>query len=169
MIEIREIQKQDYKKAQKFAIQGMHLNWYMDNETILSLYSKYFWYMELNRATKAYGAYVNDCFVGVLLADMNGEKKRYHSFWRTIFVKALAHMTQRIRRCLRLSAKSGNPMGKSFFLLPTRNVKSRGLAQPCFPQLKRKNRGNWFISTPTMPAPISFMNTEDLRNQKQKM
>ncbi len=45
MVEIREIQKQDYKKAQKFAIQGMHLNWYMDNETILSLYSKYFWHM----------------------------------------------------------------------------------------------------------------------------
>lgn len=88
MIEIREIQKQDYKKAQKFAIQGMHLNWYMDNETILSLYSKYFWHMELNRATRAYGAYVNDYFVGVLLADMKGEKKRYHSFWRTVFVKA---------------------------------------------------------------------------------
>ena len=88
MIEIREIQKQDYKKAQKFAIQGMHLNWYIDNEIILSLYSKYFWHMELNRATKAYGAYVNDRFVGVLLADMNGGKKRYHSFWGTIFVKA---------------------------------------------------------------------------------
>ena len=88
MIEIREIQKQDYKKAQKFAIQGMHLNWYMANETILSLYSKYFWHMELNRATRAYGAYVNDYFVGVLLADMKGEKKRYHSFWRTVFVKA---------------------------------------------------------------------------------
>lgn len=76
------------KRLQKFAIQGMHLNWYMDNETILSLYSKYFWHMELNRATRAYGAYANDYFVGVLLADMKGEKKRYHSFWRTVFVKA---------------------------------------------------------------------------------
>ena len=56
MVEIREMQKKDYKKAQEFAIQGMHLDWYMDNETILSLYSKYFWHMELNRATKAYGA-----------------------------------------------------------------------------------------------------------------
>lgn len=87
MIEIREIQKQDYKRAQKFAIQGMHLNWYMDSNMILSLYSKYFWHMELNRATKVYGAYVNGYFVGALLADMKGEKKRYHSFWRSIFVE----------------------------------------------------------------------------------
>ena len=28
MIEIKEVCKQDYKKAQKFAIQGMHLDWY---------------------------------------------------------------------------------------------------------------------------------------------
>lgn len=88
MIEIREIRKCDYKKAQKFAIQGMHLNWYMDSKIVLNLYSKYFWHMELNRATKVYGAYENDCFIGVLLADMKGEKKQYYNFWRTIFVKA---------------------------------------------------------------------------------
>lgn len=52
MIEIKEVCKQDYKKAQKFAIQGMHLDWYMDSKVILDLYAKYFWYMELNRATK---------------------------------------------------------------------------------------------------------------------
>ena len=37
---------------------------------LLNLYAKYFWGMELNRATKAYGAYVGDQFVGVLLADI---------------------------------------------------------------------------------------------------
>lgn len=89
MIEIKKIQKRDYKKAQRFAIQGMHLNWYLENKFILDLYSKYFWHMELNRATKAYGAYVNNCFVGVLLADMKGETKPYHRFYRTIFVKAI--------------------------------------------------------------------------------
>ncbi|MFR2451707.1 MAG: GNAT family N-acetyltransferase, partial [Clostridia bacterium] len=56
MIEIKEVCRQDYKKAQKFAIQGMHLDWYMDSKVILDLYAKYFWYMELNRATKVYGA-----------------------------------------------------------------------------------------------------------------
>ena len=63
MIEIREIRRQDYKKAQQFAIQGMHFDWYMDSKVILDLYARYFWDMELNRATKAYGAYVGDAFV----------------------------------------------------------------------------------------------------------
>lgn len=66
LIEIKEIRRQDYKKAQKFAIQGMHLDWYMDSKDILDLYAKYFWYIELNHATKVYGAYVDGAFVGVL-------------------------------------------------------------------------------------------------------
>ncbi|MDO4344391.1 MAG: GNAT family N-acetyltransferase [Eubacteriales bacterium] len=87
MICIGEIRKQDYKKAQQFAIDGMHLNWYLDKGFILDLYSKYFWHMELNRATKVYGAYADGKFVGVLLADINGEAKPYCSFWRTLFVR----------------------------------------------------------------------------------
>ena len=58
------------KKRKKFAIQGMHLDWYMDSKVVLTLYAKYFWYMELNRATKVYGAYVDDTFVGVLTRDL---------------------------------------------------------------------------------------------------
>lgn len=65
----------------------MHLDWYMENRVILNLYAKYFWGMELNRATKAYGAYVGDQFVGVLLADMKGEEKKYYNRWRTLYVK----------------------------------------------------------------------------------
>ena len=42
MIEIRELRRRDYKKARRFATQGMHLDWYMDSRWILSLYSKYF-------------------------------------------------------------------------------------------------------------------------------
>ena len=87
MIEIKEVCKQDYKKAQKFAIQGMHLDWYMDSKVILDLYAKYFWYMELNRATKVYGAYADDSFVGVLLAEIKNEPKRYYSVSKAIYVK----------------------------------------------------------------------------------
>lgn len=87
MIEIHEIRKQDYKKAQQFAIQGMHLDWYMSSKIALNLYARYFWDMELNRATKAYGAYVNGEFVGVLLAAINGEEKIYYSGWRAVYVR----------------------------------------------------------------------------------
>ena len=87
MIEIRSIRRQDYKKARKFAIQGMHLDWYMSSRIVLDLYARYFWDMELNRATRAYGAYVGDKFVGVLLADMKGEPKQYHSRRRAVYVR----------------------------------------------------------------------------------
>jgi len=87
MIEIREIRKQDYKKAQQFAIRGMHFDWYIDNSVIRNLYAKYFWNMELNRATKVYGAYVNGKFSGVLMADMKGEEKRYYNGWRAAYVR----------------------------------------------------------------------------------
>ena len=87
MIEVREIRRQDYKKAQQFAIQGMHLDWYMDKGVVLDLYAKYFWDMELNRATKAYGAYVDGDFAGVLLVDIKGEPKKYYSRWRAVYVK----------------------------------------------------------------------------------
>lgn len=42
--------------------------------------------MELNRATKGYGAYVDGRFMGVLLADIKGEPKKYYSSLRAIYV-----------------------------------------------------------------------------------
>lgn len=89
MIEIKEIRVRDYKKAQQFAIKGMHLYWYVSDKFSLDLYARYFWYMELNCATRAYGAYVDDEFVGVLLANMNGEPKKYHSRWRAVYVRLI--------------------------------------------------------------------------------
>lgn len=89
MIEIQEMRKQDYKKAQQFAIKGMHLNWYIKNKVLLNLYAKYFWYLELNRATKVYGAYVDDEFVGVLLADMQNEIKKYRSKLSSVYVRII--------------------------------------------------------------------------------
>lgn len=87
MVEIHEIRRRDYKKARQFAIQGMHLDWYMDSKVVLNLYARYFWDMELNRATNVYGAYVNDEFVGVLLADMKGGTKKHYSGWRAAYVR----------------------------------------------------------------------------------
>ena len=71
MIEIKEVCRQDYKKAQKFAIQGMHLDWYIDSKVILDLYAKY----------------ADDIFVGVLLAEIKNEPKRYYSVSKAIYVK----------------------------------------------------------------------------------
>lgn len=98
MIEIKEIRRQDYKKAQQFAIRGMHLDWYMSGSFILDLYARYFWYMELIRATKAYGAYVDGEFVGVLLADMNGEPKKYYSRRCAVYVRLIDWLQNLVAR-----------------------------------------------------------------------
>ena len=78
-IEIRDLQKKDYKKAIQFAIDGMHFNWYMDSSFLLHLYGRYFWYLEVSRATQVIAAYSCDELAGVLLADMKGvpKKSRY--------------------------------------------------------------------------------------------
>lgn len=95
MVTIQGIRRRDFKKAQRFAIEGMHLHWYVEKGFILNLYSRYFWHMELNRATNVYGAYVNGRFSGVLLADMKGKPKPYRRLWRSLFVKAIT-MLQRL-------------------------------------------------------------------------
>ena len=96
MIEIREIRRQDYPKARQFAIQGMHLYWYVDSKSLLNLYARYFWGMELNRATRAYGAYVDGVFAGVLLADMKGEPKRHYSAWRAVYLRFFDWLQHRL-------------------------------------------------------------------------
>lgn len=67
----------------------MHFDWYSDNKLILLLYRKYFWYLELSRATRAYAATINGKFVGALLAEMKGEKKCCRSWWSTAFVTVI--------------------------------------------------------------------------------
>ena len=86
-IVIKEIEKKDFKKAIKFAIKGMHFKEYTDSNFVLNLYGKYFWYMELLRSSEVIAAYNEDKFVGVLLAEMKGEKKVYKSFWKSLYVK----------------------------------------------------------------------------------
>ena len=57
-IEIRDIRKKDYEKAIQFAIKGMHFDWYLNNKFLLNVYGRYFWYLEVNRATQILAAYV---------------------------------------------------------------------------------------------------------------
>lgn len=56
MIEIRDIKRRDYKKAIQFAIKGMHFDWYLNNKFALNAYGRYFWYLEINRATQIFAA-----------------------------------------------------------------------------------------------------------------
>ena len=153
MIEIKEIRRNDYKKAQKFAIRGMHLDWYMDSKLVLTLYAKYFWYMELNRATKVYGAYVNDTFVGVLLAEMKNEPKCYHSLSKEIYVKIfdwLQHLVagkgvgeyDEANRDMHNSfCQKENPDGEIIFLAADPDCKIKGIGTALLSAFEEDEKG----------------------------
>lgn len=78
-IEIKSLQKKDFGKAIEFAIKGMNFDQYMDNKLILQLYGRYFFYLELERSTQVLAAYMGDQLVGVLLAEMKNETKKFQS------------------------------------------------------------------------------------------
>ena len=178
LIEIKEVCRQDYKKAQKFAIQGMHLDWYMDSKVILDLYAKYFWYMELNRATKVYGAYADDIFVGVLLAEIKNEPKRYYSVSKAIYVKIfdwLQHLVagkgveeydEANKDMYKSFCQKNNPDGEIIFLPLTLIAKLKVLEQHYCLHLKKMKAENLFIYTQIMLALINFMSIEVLNVQK---
>ena len=83
-IKIKELRKKDYNKAIEFAIKGMHFDWYMSSKLLLNLYGRYFWYLSMTRATQIIAAYIEDNFAGVLLAEMKDEKRKYHSFCKSL-------------------------------------------------------------------------------------
>ena len=85
-IKIKQLNKKDFNAVRKFAITGMNLEWYTTNRLETYLYSHYMLSLELMKATKALGAYIDDKPVGVLLVCMSGEKKLYKSLMRRLFV-----------------------------------------------------------------------------------
>lgn len=90
-----KLRRKDHKKIIQYAIEGMHSNAYIDNKVLLNLYGKYSWYLELTNATKIIAAYIDNEIVGVLVANMVGEKKKYRSFCKTMYMKVFEVM-QRI-------------------------------------------------------------------------
>jgi ribosomal protein S18 acetylase RimI-like enzyme len=86
-MEIRTIKRKDFGKIQRFALQGMNFSMYTENKLELYLYTKYFWYLELNRATQIIAAYEGDDLLGVLLADIKGEPKVAYSPFRQLYIR----------------------------------------------------------------------------------
>ena len=88
-IEIKDIRKKDHKKAIQFAIKGMHFDWYLDNKFLLNAYGRYFWYLEINRATQILAAYADGEFAGVLLAEIKAKKRNTRVFCKKATLKLL--------------------------------------------------------------------------------
>ena len=65
----------------------MHFGLYLKDKFLLNAYGKYFWYLEYTNATQIIAVYEGDKLLGVLLADMKGEKKPYKSFRKKLYIK----------------------------------------------------------------------------------
>lgn len=158
-LEIRELRKQDYKRAIQSAITGMHFNWYLDSPWLLKLYGRYFWYLELIRATQVIAAYVGDEFAGVLLAEMKGEPNTHRSIWKLLYVKAFDILQNLFagsvnvydkanQEMLAQYCENNTPDGELIFLAANPDIKIKGIGSFLLREFERRENGkNVFLYT----------------------
>lgn len=150
---IKELRKKDQKKAIQFAIIGMHFDWYLDNTFLLNLYGRYFWYMEMNRATQVIAAYIEDEFAGILLAEMKGEKKKYRSFGKSLYVKVFDFIAtvffkegvggydQANKEMFSQYSSDKSPDGEIVFLASNPEIKVKGIGSQLLHEFERQQVG----------------------------
>ena len=152
-LRIDELRKKDYKQAIQFAIKGMHLDWYIDNLFILNMYGRYFWYLEMERATQVLAVYAGDVFAGVLLAEIKGEYKKYHSIWKKLYVKffdLLQHLVagkgvdsydNANKVMFQKYCENNTPDGEIIFLAANPDVKIKGIGTLLLNELEKREKG----------------------------
>ena len=152
-IKIKSLERKDHSKVIDFAIHGMNFNRYVDSNTELYLYGRYFLYLELKRATQVLAAYVDDTLVGVLMASMDGEPKKYGSFLRNLYVK-LVDIVMKIaykngttsydaanESMLKSYKKRENPDGEICFLAADPAILGKGIGTKLLDELSKREKG----------------------------
>ena len=152
-LELRKLRKQDHKKAIQCAITGMHFDWYMDSPWLLDLYGRYFWYMELTRATQILAAYRGDEFAGVMLCAVKGEKRQYHSLWKQFYVK-LVRILQEVfvkdgpgvyneanEQMFENYCRQNEPDGEILFLAANPDIGVKGIGSFLLKELEKREPG----------------------------
>ena len=152
-IKIKELRKKDYNKAIQFAIKGMHFDWYMSSKLLLNLYGRYFWYLSITRATQIISAYIGDNFAGVLLAEMKDEKRKYHSFWKSLYVKifniiqnvfvkeGVGVYDQTNKELFSQYCQTSIPDGEIIFLTANPNINIKGIGSFLLEQFEKIEKG----------------------------
>lgn len=149
---LTELKKKDEKSAIRFAIKGMHFDWYMESRFALNLYGRYFWYLETSRATQMIAAYAGSRFVGVILAEIKGEKALHHSFWRKAYVAFFDFVQRRFlkdsvgiydevnKQMFQNYCKTNAPDGEIIFLAADPDCGIKGVGTKLLAELERRER-----------------------------
>lgn len=152
-LEIKPLQRRDFAKATHFAIQGMHFSRYLDSRLLLRLYGRYFWYLELSKATQVIVAYRGDNLAGVLLAKIEGEPPAAPSPWRALYVR-LVNLVQRTffsssagqyetanQRLWEKYQRTQSPDGEILFLAADPNTRQSGVGTQLLSELTVREQG----------------------------
>ena len=152
-IEIKELRIKDYNKVIQFAITGMHFNWYLDSKFLLNAYGRYFWYLEMNRATQILAAYDGDEFIGVMLAEVYGEERK-HSVWYEKMYVRFVDVIQRLffkggaglyedttKKMLKEYLKDNKPDGEIIFLAADLEAKVKGIGTALLNEFEKHEQG----------------------------
>lgn len=152
-LEIKPLQRRDFAKAIHFAIQGMHFSRYLDSRLLLRLYGRYFWYLELSKATQVIAAYRGDNLAGVLLAKIEGEPPAAPSPWRALYVR-LVNLVQRTffsssagqyetanQRLWEKYQRTQSPDGEILFLAADPNTRQSGVGTQLLSELTVREQG----------------------------
>lgn len=153
MIRLKEIKRKDFGKILRYAAEGMGVKNYTDKPNEIRLYSKYFWYWELSKATQIIGAYDGEEPVGVLLADMQGEKKAFQS----LFIRIMLRLSEFLMGILfhggaesygnanadmyESFSKRTNPDGEINFLAVEPEQNGKGIGTLLLNELVRREKG----------------------------
>jgi GNAT superfamily N-acetyltransferase len=152
-IELRELERKDYDKAIEFAVRGMHFNQYIENKKQLYIYGRYFLYMEMQRATQMIAAYMGEELVGLVLADVRGEPKRYKSIWKWLYVKVMDVIIKVTlkeqsfsyddanREMLQNYKKQSDPDGEICFVAVDPNIHGKGIGSYMMKELEQREAG----------------------------
>lgn len=159
-LQIKPLKKKDYKKAIRYAIEGMHFDWYLKNKFLLNAYGRYFWYLEMNRATEVYAAYLGDTLAGVLLAEMYGEKPQHSSGLKKLYVKVIDFAQKHFFKdgagvyeetaaeLLTEYKKNTKPEGEIIFLAADPDIKIKGIGTMLLSAFEKgKNGKTVFLHT----------------------
>lgn len=150
-ITIRELREKDCSRVIPFAIRGMHFDEYTKNPLALHLYARWFVYDEMEHATQGIAAYQGKRLVGLLLARMRGESRRYHSWWRSLYVRVMTHFI-RNRHSLYDRANRDmfhhytqrvSPDGEITFLVADPQRQRQGIGRLLLQELQRREPGKW--------------------------